>query len=85
VQLTGRYKRADVVPEHGHNLCGCKLELRQKLHDHRVEMKPYAVVKGRPIDRDIFRERLIDCGIRLGNNDAISRRHEILLLESSSF
>ncbi|KAJ8431038.1 LOW QUALITY PROTEIN: hypothetical protein Cgig2_022980 [Carnegiea gigantea] len=39
--------------------------------------------KGRPIDRDTFQGRLINGCIRLGENETISRRQEILLLEAS--
>ncbi|KAJ8432715.1 LOW QUALITY PROTEIN: hypothetical protein Cgig2_001933 [Carnegiea gigantea] len=85
VQLIGRYKRTNVMLRCGHNLRGCKLQLRQKLHDHLVERKPYAIVKGHSIDRDTFWGRLIDCGIYHRNNKVISRGQEILLLKSRSF
>ncbi|KAJ8430645.1 hypothetical protein Cgig2_025658 [Carnegiea gigantea] len=46
------------------------------LHDHRVERKPYAVIKGRSIDRYTFWGRPIHSGVRLRDHKTIPCRQK---------
>ena len=85
VQLACCYERTYVMPGRGHNLHGVKLKLIQNLHNHRVERKPYAIVKGHLIDHNTLLGWFIYRGICLTDYKTISRGKKIFFLQGRSF
>ncbi|KAJ8429829.1 hypothetical protein Cgig2_000157 [Carnegiea gigantea] len=59
-----------------HMLCQDMGTICADLHDHRVEKKPYAIIKGRPIDRYTFGGQSIHSGIHLRDHETIPRRQK---------